>query len=161
SRGAAEARAQGSRGLQAEPVRASRVLRGRPQGVSRSVPLAPAEGGRRGPRERPFFLGALHLRLRFLECSHAGIRADSPRRQEARRPPSSAPDDGPPPDWERTMAILPPHFKQAAMAGAAASLAAVAGAQTIRFDDQPLGAAPAGWSCGVTGRGAPRWTVEP
>jgi hypothetical protein len=44
---------------------------------------------------------------------------------------------------------------------AAAAAAAVAGAQTIRFDNEPTGAAPAGWSCGVTGRGSPRWTVEP
>jgi hypothetical protein len=43
---------------------------------------------------------------------------------------------------------------------AAAASAALAGAQTIRFDNEPTGAAPAGWTCGVTGRGSPRWTVE-
>ena len=32
--------------------------------------------------------------------------------------------------------------------------------QTIRFDGEPTGIAPAGWTCGVTGRGSPRWTVE-
>jgi FtsP/CotA-like multicopper oxidase with cupredoxin domain len=52
-------------------------------------------------------------------------------------------------------------MKQAIIVGATAAVAAVAGAQTIRFDDQPLGATPAGWTCGVTGSGTPRWTVEP
>jgi len=32
-------------------------------------------------------------------------------------------------------------------------------AQAVNFDSDPAGAAPAGWSCGVTGRGAPRWEV--
>ena len=33
-------------------------------------------------------------------------------------------------------------------------------AQTINFDADPVGTAPLGWSAGVTGRGAHRWTVE-
>jgi hypothetical protein len=33
-------------------------------------------------------------------------------------------------------------------------------AQTFGFDADPAGAAPAGWTCGMTGKGAPRWTVE-
>jgi hypothetical protein len=57
------------------------------------------------------------------------------------------------------MAIRSPSFSQVALAGAAASLAAFAGAQTIRFDEQALGP-PAGWTCGVTGRGSPRWSVQ-
>jgi hypothetical protein len=32
-------------------------------------------------------------------------------------------------------------------------------AQAISFDSEPAGTAPAGWTCGVTGRGAPRWEV--
>ena len=32
--------------------------------------------------------------------------------------------------------------------------------QTASFDQDRLGQAPAGWTCGVTGSGAPRWTVE-
>lgn len=43
---------------------------------------------------------------------------------------------------------------------AAAAIAAAAGAQTARFDQDAIGAAPSGWSCGVTGRGTPRWSVE-
>jgi len=32
-------------------------------------------------------------------------------------------------------------------------------AQTVNFDADTVGAAPSGWTCGVTGRGSPRWTV--
>ena len=39
--------------------------------------------------------------------------------------------------------------------------AGVAVAQTVTFDKDPSGVAPADWTCGVTGRGSPRWTVEP
>jgi hypothetical protein len=33
-------------------------------------------------------------------------------------------------------------------------------AETINFDAEPAGATPAGWSAGVTGRGAHHWTVD-
>ena len=33
-------------------------------------------------------------------------------------------------------------------------------AETETFDKAPVGALPAGWKCGVTGRGSPRWQVE-
>lgn len=33
-------------------------------------------------------------------------------------------------------------------------------AETINFDADPAGTAPPGWTAGVTGRGAHRWTVE-
>ena len=33
-------------------------------------------------------------------------------------------------------------------------------AQAANFEQDRLGQAPAGWTCGVTGSGAPRWTVE-
>ena len=33
-------------------------------------------------------------------------------------------------------------------------------AQTLGFDDDAAGAPPTGWTCGVTGSGRPRWTVE-
>ena len=32
-------------------------------------------------------------------------------------------------------------------------------AQTVDFDADAVGAAPSGWTCGVTGVGSPRWTV--
>ncbi len=34
-------------------------------------------------------------------------------------------------------------------------------AATISFDQDAAGALPAGWRAGVTGRGSPKWTVEP
>ena len=33
-------------------------------------------------------------------------------------------------------------------------------AETENFDQHKPGAVPAGWECGVTGQGSPRWTVE-
>ena len=39
--------------------------------------------------------------------------------------------------------------------------ASAAMGQTVNFDADRAGAAPANWTCGVTGRGNPRWTVEP
>jgi len=30
----------------------------------------------------------------------------------------------------------------------------------VDFDLMQAGAAPSGWVCGVTGKGAPRWTIE-
>jgi hypothetical protein len=42
---------------------------------------------------------------------------------------------------------------------AAMAMAAGAGAQSINFDNDSIGAVPAGWTCGVTGRGSPRWEV--
>src|SRR6266487_7118365 len=33
-------------------------------------------------------------------------------------------------------------------------------AETITFDKEPVGALPAGWVAGVTGRGAPKWAIE-
>ncbi len=44
---------------------------------------------------------------------------------------------------------------------AMAALAATAQAETIGFDGDRAGAAPAGWLCGSTGGGTPRWTIEP
>ena len=41
---------------------------------------------------------------------------------------------------------------------AAAALAA--GAETLGFDRDPVGAIPMGWACGSTDGGAQRWTVE-
>lgn len=43
---------------------------------------------------------------------------------------------------------------------AAAALVSSARAETVNFDGDPPGALPAGWVCGSTGGGAPRWTVE-
>jgi hypothetical protein len=34
-------------------------------------------------------------------------------------------------------------------------------AETISFDADVVGQPPAGWTCGATGRGTPKWTVEP
>lgn len=33
-------------------------------------------------------------------------------------------------------------------------------AETINFDRDATGALPSGWTCGVTGRGSPKWTIE-
>ncbi len=33
-------------------------------------------------------------------------------------------------------------------------------AQTVNFDQDKIGALPAGWKAGVTGRGSPKWAVE-
>jgi hypothetical protein len=33
-------------------------------------------------------------------------------------------------------------------------------AETLNFDADAAGSSPAGWTCGVTGRGTHRWTVE-
>jgi len=41
-----------------------------------------------------------------------------------------------------------------------ALLAMDARAETLGFDKDQTGAAPAGWICGVTGRGSPKWTIE-
>ncbi|HET6221067.1 MAG TPA: hypothetical protein VFE11_02835 [Dongiaceae bacterium] len=43
---------------------------------------------------------------------------------------------------------------------AVAGVAAGAHAETVTFDGDRAGAAPAGWICGSTGGGTPRWTVE-
>ena len=43
---------------------------------------------------------------------------------------------------------------------AVAALATAAQAETVGFDRDPAGAVPAGWLCGSTGGGAPRWAVE-
>ena len=39
--------------------------------------------------------------------------------------------------------------------------AGVSVAQTMNFDKDPTGVPPADWTCGVTGRGNPRWSIEP
>ncbi len=39
-------------------------------------------------------------------------------------------------------------------------ITANAPAQTENFDKAATGALPAGWKCGVTGRGSPRWQIE-
>ena len=39
-------------------------------------------------------------------------------------------------------------------------ITANAPAQTENFDKAAIGAPPAGWKCGVTGRGSPRWQIE-
>jgi hypothetical protein len=47
------------------------------------------------------------------------------------------------------------------VAGAAlAAVATGAHAETVNFDADPTGTPPAGWMCGSTGGGAPRWTIE-
>src|SRR5438105_2541002 len=43
---------------------------------------------------------------------------------------------------------------------AMAVLAMNARGESIDFDKEPTGVPPADWSCGVTGKGSPRWLVE-
>ena len=45
------------------------------------------------------------------------------------------------------------------LAGLAALLSVGTFAQTDGFERDAVGAAPAGWRCGVTGRGQPHWAV--
>ena len=39
-------------------------------------------------------------------------------------------------------------------------IAMTATAETLRFDTQTVGSPPAGWTCGATGKGTPKWTIE-
>ena len=50
-------------------------------------------------------------------------------------------------------------MKASILGAAAAALAAMAGAQVVDFGSDAIGAVPSGWTCGVTGRGSPRWAV--
>ena len=54
-------------------------------------------------------------------------------------------------------------MKPSIISAAAAALAATAVAQTVDFTADTVGAPPSGWTCGVTGRGTPKWavTVDP
>jgi hypothetical protein len=51
-------------------------------------------------------------------------------------------------------------IKSVNLLAALALSAAGAMAETISFDANPIGRAPAGWTCGKAGKGAPHWTVE-
>ena len=51
-------------------------------------------------------------------------------------------------------------MKQAILILVMSLFAVDAMAEIIGFDQDQIGAAPAGWVCGVTGRGSPKWTVE-
>jgi len=51
-------------------------------------------------------------------------------------------------------------MKSSMIGAAAAALAATAGAQVVDFTFDTVGAPPAGWACGVTGRGSPKWDVS-
>jgi hypothetical protein len=51
-------------------------------------------------------------------------------------------------------------MKQVWLTLAAWLLASAALADTTGFDQDPTGVVPVGWTCGVTGRGSPKWTVE-
>jgi len=51
-------------------------------------------------------------------------------------------------------------MKGAIMAAVTVLSTGAAFAETENFDQQEPGAVPAGWECGVTGQGSPRWTVE-
>lgn len=46
----------------------------------------------------------------------------------------------------------------AAIAGLMSATVGMAGTDT--FDQLPVGKPPVGWTCGVTGGGSPRWTIE-
>jgi hypothetical protein len=58
------------------------------------------------------------------------------------------------------MARHPPRHSILAMTSAALMVpAAAAHAETITFEDSRAGGPPAGWTCGSTGGGTPKWTV--
>jgi len=50
-------------------------------------------------------------------------------------------------------------MKQALVAVLALLISHFAEGQVVSFDDERVGSVPAGWTCGVTGRGSPRWAV--
>ncbi len=50
-------------------------------------------------------------------------------------------------------------MKQTSIGFVASLVTATALAQTVGFGTDPIGSAPSGWSCGVTGRGKPHWAV--
>lgn len=51
-------------------------------------------------------------------------------------------------------------MKRILSAGSMIAAAGFAAAQTANFDLDVAGEPPAGWRCGVTGRGSPKWTIE-
>src|SRR5882672_2187785 len=51
-------------------------------------------------------------------------------------------------------------MKEILMAALTSIMSSAVPAQTTNFDGDPVGVAPSGWTCGVTGRGAPRWEVS-
>jgi hypothetical protein len=51
-------------------------------------------------------------------------------------------------------------MKQTILMLALLLIATDAVAEVIGFDQDAVGTPPAGWVCGVTGRGSPKWTVE-
>lgn len=51
-------------------------------------------------------------------------------------------------------------MKLGLVAAALAFATSASHAETDAFDRAPVGLAPSGWSCGVTGGGAPKWTIE-
>jgi hypothetical protein len=50
-------------------------------------------------------------------------------------------------------------MKQTSIGLVASLVSTTALAQTVNFDADVVGSAPAEWTCGVTGRGSPRWAV--
>ena len=50
-------------------------------------------------------------------------------------------------------------MKKTSIGLVASLVSATALAQTVNFDNDPVGSVPVGWTCGVTGRGNPRWAV--
>ena len=51
-------------------------------------------------------------------------------------------------------------MKPAIVGAAAAAIAVSTAAQTFEFSGEAVGSIPAGWVCGVTGKGAPKWAVS-
>jgi hypothetical protein len=51
-------------------------------------------------------------------------------------------------------------MKSSLLGVALGAVAPLAAAQIAHFDADAVGQPPAGWTCGATGRGAPRWAVE-
>ena len=51
-------------------------------------------------------------------------------------------------------------MKSLLIAAAFSTVAPHTFAATANFDSETVGQAPSGWTCGATGRGAPKWTVE-
>src|SRR5215475_1313106 len=56
--------------------------------------------------------------------------------------------------------MMRPHMASLAAAALIAGTGSTGRAESASFNSDAVGAAPAGWLCGSTGGGSPRWTVE-
>ena len=56
--------------------------------------------------------------------------------------------------------MMKPHMARLAVAALIAGTPSIGRSEQVGFNSDAVGSPPAGWLCGSTGGGAPRWTVE-